>query len=106
MPPIVNKKKCIGCNGAAESNCEKVCPGDLMVRDSEGKAMIRKARDCWDCMCCVKACPVKAISLRTPFQLGYRGAELIPDVHKNEITWTCTDIYGKTETYTMKTRNR
>lgn len=106
MPPVVDMTKCIGCNGAVESNCERVCPGDLMFRGKNGKATIRKARDCWDCMCCVKACPVKAISLRTPFELGGRGAELIPEIHQNEITWKCTDIYGKTESYTMVTRNK
>lgn len=106
MPPIVDKKKCIGCQGAAESNCERVCPGDLMIRGADGKAAIRKPRDCWDCMSCVKVCPVKAISLRPPFQIGYRGAELIPEVHKDKIVWTCTDINGKTEIYTVRTRNQ
>lgn len=105
MPPVIDRTKCIGCHGAAESNCERICPGDLMIRDESGKATIRKARDCWDCMCCVKVCPVGAIALRTPFELGARGAELIPKVCRNEITWTCTDIYGKTEVYTVTTRN-
>lgn len=35
-----------------------------------------------------------------------KGPGLVPDIHKNEITWTCTDINGKTEIYKMQTRNR
>ena len=102
MPPIVNIRKCTGCNGAPESRCENVCPGDLMVRSEDGKAYCRKSRDCWDCMCCAKVCPVGAISIRAPYELGYRGASLTPKILGNEIEWTCVDIYGKKEVYRME----
>lgn len=104
MPPHVNPKKCNGCEGRTESFCEEICPGDLMFVGEDGKAHCRSLRDCWDCMCCTKACPRKAIETRIPFQLGYVGARLVPFVGRNAITWKCTDIHGKTEIF--KYRNR
>ena len=35
MPPIVNVKKCNGCKGRAETFCEEICPGDLMMLNPE-----------------------------------------------------------------------
>ena len=106
MPPKVDFSKCNGCGNAKESMCEMVCPGDLMVRDAEtNKSSCRKSRDCWDCMSCVKACSRHAITLKIPYELGYYGAELIPEVGKGKIKWTCKDINGNVEVYEIPTRN-
>lgn len=102
MPPVVKQEKCIACGA-----CENICPGNLMVlEDSNSRAYCRSARDCWDCMACVKACPVQALEVRIPYQLGYYPAKLIPEVSRTEIVWTCSDIYGKEETFKVKVRNK
>jgi len=105
MPPRIRLDKCNGCEGLPESKCEEACPGNLMAVDSRtGKAYVRFAGDCWDCMSCTKACPTKAIETRVPYQIGYHKASLKPIMGKNTITWKCVDIHGKEETY--KYRNR
>jgi adenylylsulfate reductase subunit B len=55
-------------------------------------------------MSCTKACPMKAIETRIPYQLGYHGAKLVPFVGKDTITWICTDIHGTEERFKYKTR--
>ncbi|MBP3730897.1 MAG: 4Fe-4S binding protein [Mailhella sp.] len=100
MPPKVDTNKCNGCNGRAESCCEQVCPGDLMLVSAQtGKAICRNPRECWDCMSCVKACPRGALETKMPYQLGYFKATLRPYVGKNFITWKCRDINGNEQTF-------
>jgi len=105
MPPKVDKKKCNGCPGKPEPLCVRICPGDLMAIGEDGKAFCRSLRDCWDCMCCTKDCPMKAIETGIPYQLGYHGAKLVPFMSKGAITWICTDIYGKKEKFRYRNRN-
>jgi adenylylsulfate reductase subunit B len=99
MPPMIVTQLCIGCGA-----CENICPGDLM-EVKEGKAFCRSRRDCWDCMSCVKACPVQALEIRIPYQLGYYPAKLIPVMKEKEISWSVTDINGKEEKFIIKVRN-
>lgn len=58
----IDKRTCIGC-----TICEMICPGDVIVMDSEEKAAIKYPKDCWTCFSCELACPVKAIDVH-PFR--------------------------------------
>ena len=94
MPPIVNLKKCTGCQGREESYCENICPGDLMAVNPEtGKAYCRSAKECW------------ALETKIPYQIGYYKATLRPIMGKNTVTWKSKDIYGNESTYKTKNRN-
>ncbi|MFQ5800573.1 MAG: 4Fe-4S dicluster domain-containing protein [Candidatus Hydrothermarchaeales archaeon] len=105
MTVTVNIKRCNGCRHLNAPQCEKLCPGDLMALNPETKkAYIREPKDCWDCMVCVKACPMRAIETRLPYQLAYYGASLKPKVKKDMIIWTLKDSNGKKETFEIKTR--
>lgn len=108
MPPYVLKNKCNGCKGIFEEpQCVKICIGDIMAIDEEsGKAYCRSPRDCWDDMACTKACPMKAIEQRIPYQIGYHGAKLIPFMGKDSITWKLVDLEGNEEKFTFKIRNK
>ena len=63
MPPIMDKKKCIGCH-----TCVDICPVDCYGIQKEKKSVpaIQYPEECWHCNACVFDCPVKAISLRIP----------------------------------------
>lgn len=100
MPTKVILDKCIGCGA-----CEEICPGDLMVVVNQ-KAKCRSERDCWDCMACIKSCPVQALYTQLPYQLGYYTAKLIPTVEKKKIIWYLIDINGNKETFEVVTHNK
>ncbi len=100
MTTVVDTKRCNGCKQLNEPECVRICPGDLMAIDKEtGKSYIREERDCWDCMACVKACPMRALETRLPYPLAYYKSTLIPIVKEDAITWKLKNPDGKTETF-------
>ncbi len=105
MTLVINTKRCNGCRQLDEPQCRKLCPGDLMQLDpGTKKAYIISPKDCWDCMVCVKACPMRAIETRLPYQIAAYGASLKPQVKKDRIIWTLKDLNGLEETFEIKTR--
>ena len=63
MPPIIDKKKCIGCH-----TCVDICPVDVYGQKQTKKLppVIQYPDECWHCNACVFECPVNALSLRIP----------------------------------------
>jgi len=99
MPSYVIMEKCDGCKGLDRTACQHACPNDLMVldtetihKDSEGKE-IRKAYNrepdmCWECQCCVKACPQQAMAVRGYADFIPLGASVVPLRGTEDIMWT------------------
>lgn len=105
MTVKIDLKRCNACRQLAEPQCRKHCPGDLMQLNPETqKAYINMEADCWDCMVCVKACPMKAIETKLPYSIAYYGASLKPTIKKDIIIWKLKDINGSEETFEIKTR--
>jgi len=65
MPPVIDRKKCIGCG-----TCEDLCMGDVIYsrRDKEGKRVpyVKYPDECWHCGSCRQDCPVQAIRIEFP----------------------------------------
>ena len=106
MTVKVDLKKCNGCKQLKDGpQCKKYCPGDLMQFNPEiKKAFINVEKDCWDCMVCVKACPMRAIETRLPYQVAAYGASLKPRVKKDVIIWELIYPNGEKEIFEFKTR--
>lgn len=107
MPVWVDPEKCNGCYNSRQPPCVRMCPGDLIVKDhSVNKAYLKYVEDCWDCLPCLKACPEEAIEFHLSYQFGSKGAKLVPHIHKTRdfITWDATDINGKEEKFTIRTK--
>ncbi len=100
MGITIDRQKCISCG-----KCESICPGDLIrLTGPENKAEIICNEDCWDCFACTKKCPTNAIQNVLPFQIANRGAKLTPKVSENQLDWTLQHPDGKTEQFTIKTK--
>lgn len=107
MPVWIDPEKCNGCYGASQPPCLRMCPGDLIVKDqAANKAYLKYPEDCWDCLPCVKVCPVEAIEFHLSSQFGSKGARLIPHVNKknDSIAWESIDAAGVKETFTIRTK--
>lgn len=63
MPPVVNKKLCIGC-----FQCADICPTDTFgLQEHGGKTVaVQYPRACIHCNACVLDCPKNALVLRFP----------------------------------------
>lgn len=63
------------------------------------KAFVRNNSDCWNCLVCVKHCPVYAITLKLPRSIAKYDVTLIPEMRSDKIVWTLTDPDGKIEKF-------
>ncbi|WP_026486064.1 4Fe-4S dicluster domain-containing protein [Caldanaerobius polysaccharolyticus] len=93
----IDRQLCNGCGKMQEPLCVRICPGDLLYKDSGGKAAIRDIRDCWDCAACLKECPRQAIEMYLPAQIGGRGSTLKAKKDKEKIIWTLKTVEGTQE---------
>lgn len=89
----INQSKCTGCK-----NCICICPGNIIRLDAERKAYLKRPSDCWGCLACMKSCPVQAITMMLPPELGGQGGKLSlrTDGHRTE--WTVTRSDGTRRT--------
>ncbi len=91
--------KCTGCG-----KCVDICPGDLLYLDCNNKSRIRNQANCWDCMACVKSCPVGALETKLPFSLADYGGHLKPEMTNDEINWICSYPDGTQEEFILPRR--
>ena len=97
---------CDGCKGAEGGPaCAYICPHDLMKLDAARmKAYNQEPEQCWDCLCCVKACPRQAIEARPGADYVPMGGTAIPLRIDNSITWTIKFRDGEVKRFTFPTR--
>ncbi|MBI4669206.1 MAG: adenylyl-sulfate reductase subunit beta [Elusimicrobia bacterium] len=89
MPSYVIASKCDGCKALDKTACQHACPNDLMVLNKETKkAYNQDPAMCWECMCCVKICPVQAMEVRSYADFVPMGASVTPLRSSDSIMWT------------------
>ncbi|MFY9641274.1 MAG: adenylyl-sulfate reductase subunit beta [Rhodomicrobium sp.] len=89
MPTFVHTAKCDGCKGGEYTVCMYMCPNDLMKLDTTRmKAFNQEPEQCWECQCCVKACPQQAIEVRSFQDWVPMGGAVIPMRTDSSIMWT------------------
>ena len=89
MPTFVHTEKCDGCKDGEVTACMHICPNDLMVLDPvRMKAFNQEVEQCWECQCCVKACPQQAIEVRAYQDFVPMGGAVIPLRTDDAIMWT------------------
>jgi adenylylsulfate reductase subunit B len=89
----IQKTECVGCG-----RCIEACPGNLIKKDAEGKAFIRREKDCWGCTSCLKECKTGAIRFFLGADIGGKGS-LLSVTEKGDIrTWKVTDTAGNVQT--------
>jgi adenylylsulfate reductase subunit B len=105
MPTFVHTETCDGCKGDDVAACMYICPDDLMKLDTERmKAYNQEPEQCWECQCCVKACPQQAIEVRAYQDVVPMGGAVIPLRTDNAITWTIKFRDGEVKRFEFPTR--
>lgn len=85
----ITQSKCVGCG-----MCIDACPGNLIKRNSDGKAYMLHERDCWGCTSCIKECKTGAIRFFLGADIGGRGSTLSVSEKNNISTWKIEDPNG------------
>ncbi len=65
----IDPKLCVGCGA-----CIEACPGNLIKRGANGKAVLKRPEECWGCASCLKECRFKAASYFLGADIGGCGA--------------------------------
>ena len=105
MPSFVHTEKCDGCKGSEVAACVYICPTDLMTLDTEHlRAFNQESEQCWECQCCVKACPQQAIEVRAYQDVVPMGGATIPLRTDQAIMWTIKFRDGEVKRFTFPVR--
>jgi adenylylsulfate reductase subunit B len=98
MSIAINQNKCVGCG-----RCVEVCPGNL-IQLSEGRAVIKREKDCWGCTSCLKECKTGAIAFFLGADIGGKGSVLSVEEHGGIRDWTVTAPDGTQKTIRINTK--
>ena len=105
MPTFVHTEKCDGCKGGEVTACMYICPNNLMKLDSDRmKAFNQEPEQCWECQCCVKACPQQAIEVRAYQDVVPMGGACIPLRTDQAIMWTIKFRDGEVKRFKFPVR--
>lgn len=98
MSISINQSKCVGCK-----RCAEVCPGNLIMIE-EGKAVIRREKDCWGCTSCLKECKACAIEFFLGADMGGKGSVLSVSEKGDIRDWIVTAPDGRQKTISINTK--
>lgn len=92
MSIAIKNETCVGCG-----RCTEVCPGNL-IKLRDGKAVIKREKDCWGCTSCLKECRKGAILFFLGADMGGRGSTLSIAEKGAVRMWTVTGPEGNSQT--------
>jgi adenylylsulfate reductase subunit B len=92
----IRREACVGCG-----QCADICPGSLILIDSEGKPVIPNPERCWGCASCVKECPTLAIEFFLGEDMGGKGGRMSVRRENSLLYWNIVKPDGSLETITV-----
>jgi len=94
----INSANCVACK-----KCVEVCPGNL-IKIIDGKATIKREKDCWGCTSCLKECKTGAIEFFLGADIGGKGS-ILSVIEDNDLRhWIVTSPDGGKKTITVNTK--
>lgn len=100
MSISINRDICRKCG-----KCISVCPGNLIKRDSDGTACIKREKDCWGCTSCIKECVFGAIDFYLGEDIGGKGSKLSYASDGDRVVWTIKGVSGETREIIINKRD-
>ena len=88
-----------------DGKCLDVCPGSLIVRGEDKKAVIRYPKDCWGCASCIKECPFEAISYYLGADIGGMGSQMTVHTEGDLLHWRIKKTDGTIETIVVNKKD-
>ena len=88
----ITQNNCVGCG-----RCIEACPGNLIKKDAQGKAVIKHISDCWGCTSCLKECKTGAIIFYLGADMGGAGSTLSVKSKGDIREWCVTSPDGSVQ---------
>ncbi|MDO5749413.1 MAG: ferredoxin family protein [Planctomycetia bacterium] len=82
MSIYIERERCVGCGA-----CVEAFPGNLIKRDVDGKAKIKRPQECWGCASCLKACHFGDVEYYLGADIGGRGATMTVEKEGDFARW-------------------
>ena len=95
----ITQNNCVGCG-----RCIEACPGNLIKKDAQGKAVIKHISDCWGCSSCLKECKTGAISFYLGADMGGMGSLVHTEKEGDVLRWIIDHPDGKTSEIRIHTK--
>ena len=92
----IDPLRCVACGA-----CREVCPGNLIRRGADGKAVLPHPEECWGCASCLKECGHGAIAYFLGADIGGRGSILRTQRDGALTHWHIIRPDGETVTVTV-----
>lgn len=96
----INAMNCRKCQ-----KCIEVCPGNLIKKDAEGRAYIRRPEECWGCTSCLKECESGAITFYLGADIGGKGSRMHTRIEGNLCHWIIEDGTGRENIITINKKD-
>jgi adenylylsulfate reductase subunit B len=96
----IDAQKCKKCG-----KCIEACPGNLIKRDPEGAAFLKRPRDCWGCTSCLKECAFGAISFYLGADIGGQGSQMCTKQDGDYCHWIISRANGEEQTITINKKD-
>ena len=100
MSILIQNEACRGCG-----KCVEACPGNLIKRDTKGKARIKRPQDCWGCTSCLKECSFGAIRFYLGADIGGRGSTMYVEREGHISRWIINTPGKDAVTISVDSRN-
>ena len=97
----ITQNNCVGCG-----RCIEACPGNLIKKDAQGKAVIKHISDCWGCTSCLKECKTGAISFYLGADMGGAGSTLSVKSKGDIREWCVTSPDGSVQVIEVNKKKR
>ena len=96
----IDAVRCKGCG-----KCIEACPGNLIKKQPDGKAYLKRPRDCWGCTSCLKDCAFEAIHFYLGADIGGKGSRMHTRMEGDLCHWIIEDHTGRQQTITINKKD-
>lgn len=96
----INEDKCRKCG-----KCIEACPGNLIKKNAEGKAFIKRPDECWGCTSCLKECAFGAIEFYLGADIGGKGSRMHTEMEGDFCHWIIENDDGEKKVITINKKD-
>lgn len=96
----INRLNCRKCG-----KCIEACPGNLIKKNADGTAYLKRPEECWGCTSCLKECAFGAIAFYLGADIGGKGSHMHTQIEGELCHWVIEDDTGGQKVITINKKD-